>query len=434
MWAYRERSSTGELWLPRGAWDHLPSSLKLRDKRSFPKLPKLDTNIVLDYSDDERSFHGQRVCVDSMFNSKFQQGLVKRAPGTGKSQIALYFAAQVGTRSLIIVHTEDLLNQWIDYAQKSIPGIDIGVIRQSEDTVGHVTFAMLQTLYRRNFPPEWWRQFGVTIVDECHHAPAKSFDHVLSQSTSRYRFGFSASETRADGMEPLMRFAFGGYIHSQEFASPVPVTVEKVKTEFRANVNMTGPVWRRRKVWQQMITKLSADKKRNTLIARRVEARLAEGRSVLVLSRRIEHLQNIQEELNADSVVLAAKLVPKKTRRELVSQFRSGKIKCVLATQLADEGLDIPRLSCIVLAYPGKHTDLIMQQVGRALREHEAKADAIVIDMVDENVKLLRSQWHSRRRAYLSWGFKISGASFIEKLGSAKRIGRKFRPVVGRSR
>lgn len=428
--SYRPKASGG-LWLPRGAWQYLPRSVKLRDKRSFPKLPKLDTNIVLDYKDDEKEFKGQRDCIDAMFDPENnQQGVIHRQPGTGKTNIALYFISQVGTRTLVIVHTEDILNQWIEYAEARIPGIDIGVIRQKREEIGQLTIATLQTLHRRNFPPEFWRLFGATFLDECHHAPAKTFDITLHNVTSRYKFGMSASHTRADRMEKVIDYAFGATIHDLPFASPVPVTVEKVKTEFSKPIKggMSGPMWLKRKKWQSMITALVRDPKRNKLIAERVNARLAEGRSVLVLSRRIQHLELLHE-LIPDSIVLAAQLRSKQERKEILDKFRAGEIKCVLGTQLADEALDIPVLSCVALTFPGKHTDLILQQVGRALREHAGKESAVIIDIVDPLVKSLWGQWAGRRRSYMEWGFTIKGDGLAGKI-EAKAVRTKRRVEI----
>lgn len=431
--SYRPKASGG-LWLPRGAWQYLPASVRLRDKRSFPKFPKLKTNIELDLTTEEKTFIGQKDCVNAMFDpANNQQGVIHRQPGTGKTQIMLYFVAKVGTRSLVIVHTEDILNQWMEYAEKAIPGIDIGIIRQKQEDIGQLTIATLQTLHKRQYPIEFWRLFGATFLDECHHAPAKTFDETLHHVTSRYKFGASASHTRADRMETLVDYTFGATIHDLPFASPVPVTVEKVKSNFNYNIKkgMGGPLWLKRKKWHGMLKALTTDQRRNALIAKRVNARLAEGRSALVLSRRIEHLELLSE-LIPGSVVLAAQLRSKQERREILDDFRAGKIKCVLGTQLADEALDVPILSCVALTFPGKHNDLILQQVGRALREHSGKESAVIIDICDPNVKSLWKQWSGRRYAYMEWGFKIVGDKRSRVQGKAIRAKRKVQFVTRR--
>lgn len=364
-----------------------------------------------------------------------KQGLIHRQPGTGKSNIALYFIGTIGTRSLVIVHTEDILQQWLGYAQKALPDMPVGIIRAETEDIQQLTIATIQTLHKREFSDDWWRQFGCAIFDETHHVAAKSFLSCAAKVTSRYFFGMSASKTRADKMHPIISHYIGPIIHEQALVAPIDVTVKKVKTSFRPGFGISGNMYRRRALWQKMIKALVEDSVRNKLIAKKVSRQLDAGRSTLVLSRRIEHLQLIQRELDKlghESVVLAAKLVPKPERKEILDQFRRGEIKCVLATQLADESLDVPILSCVALTYPGKHTDLVMQQVGRAMREHEGKDSAIILDFVDDNVKQLRSSWHGRRGFYLRAGFTIHGAGMRGRVNG--RVKKARNVMLGRVR
>lgn len=434
VWVYKRKPSTGQLWLPRGVLDLLPSYVEVRDKRSFPKCEKFEPNITLDYKGANKKFYGQTKCVQAMREHK--QGTIHRQPGTGKTQIALYFAATIGTRTLVIVHTEDILQQWLTYAQNAIPEMDIDIERRSHYADGaQLVISTVQTLFRRDYPIEWYRQFGCTFLDECHHGSARTFDEIIQNVTSRYLFGLSASKTRADKMENLVRYNFGPIIHEQKFASPIPVTVERIRTNFRPGAAITGPLWLRRKRWHSMINRLTTDPKRNAQIAKWVSKCLSEGRSTLVLSRRIEHLQLIQKEIDRrgyDSVILAAKLLPKRERKQMVEKFRNGEIKCVLATQLADEALDVPILSAIALTYPSKHTELILQQVGRALREYKGKENAVIADFADLNVKSLRSQWHGRRGFYLRAGFKVKGIGLRGRINPSVKKAKSV--VLGRIR
>jgi superfamily II DNA or RNA helicase len=320
---------------------------------------------------------------------------------------------------LVIVHTEDLLKQWLGYIEKVIPTVEVGVIKQSRNEIAQITVATLQTLYKRDFDVEWYRQFGCTILDECLHAPARTFTHVLSHVTSRYRFGMSASENRADNMQPMVGFMFGDTIHQLEFSAAVPVTVRKIQTNFtktRQPRRRRQNIYQNRRGWISMIDQLVKNEERNKQIAKEVNKQLAHGRSVLVLSRRIEHLKLIQEHLKTDSEILAAKLCTKTQRVDILNRFKAGELKCVLATQLADEGLDVPILSCVALVFPGKQSDLVLQQVGRALREYKGKDSAMILDVVDKNVYTLNSHWHTRRRSYKKWGFKIVGNGVADRV------------------
>ena len=400
--SYQLQLYKGRYVLPRGAWNYLPDSIRYYDMRSCPEMPKLKFVLKLDDVKKDERFEGQSDAVNSMFEE--QQGLIIRPPGTGKTQIALAFAARCETRTLVLVHTEDILNQWVAAVENAIPSLKgkVGVIRGRTCKIGHITIATVQTLNRAYLERkmEWWAQFGCVIVDEAHHAAAPTWEAILNSCPATYRFGFTASATRADGMHPSMRFLIGPVIHRQKFTSPVELEVIPVRTEFKA-------LYRGSFDWMPLVGKLISDDKRNDQIAKVVDAELDEGNSVLVLSRRIEHLEAIAECMQHDAEILAAAVRTKKERSEILAAFRAGKTRCVLATQLADEALDVPRLNRVVLTHPGKHEGRIIQQIGRALRKFPDKDDALIYDFVDWKVGVLRRQWDQRKRTYKKERIKV---------------------------
>jgi superfamily II DNA or RNA helicase len=79
---------------------------------------------------------------------------------------------------------------------------------------------------------------------------------------------------------------------------------------------------------------------------------------------------------------------------------------------LADEALDVPILSRVVLTFPGKHDGRIVQQVGRALREFPDKDDSLIIDVVDDKVRVLGRQAKARESAYRSMRIPIRKEKF----------------------
>jgi superfamily II DNA or RNA helicase len=159
-----------------------------------------------------------------------------------------------------------------------------------------------------------------------------------------------------------------------------------------------------------LLNRLVGDEDRNRKVAEIVDREIQEGNSVLVLSRRIEHLGNIAGLMSEPSEILTGKR-KKSDRIEILDRFRSGELRCLLSTQLADEALDVPRLNRVVLTFPGKHEGRLIQQIGRALRAHPDKKDAKIYDMVD-NVGVLRHQWTQRRRTYKQNGIPIKGRIF----------------------
>jgi superfamily II DNA or RNA helicase len=98
---------------------------------------------------------------------------------------------------------------------------------------------------------------------------------------------------------------------------------------------------------------------------------------------------------------------PKEDRKSILEDFRAGALKCVLATQLADEALDVPILNRVVLTHPGKHEGRLIQQIGRAIRQHPDKTDAVIYDVFDGRVGVLRRQWAQRKQAYKKAGIKV---------------------------
>ena len=393
------RITPSNIILPRGAWSEIPSYVEYRDRRSAPKMPVLKFDKTLDDIEKDERFSGQNDALDSMLEN--EQGLIIRPPGTGKTQIALAFVAACKTRSLVLVHTQDILQQWQDYAAEALPGASIGVIQGKRSEVGHLTIATVQTLknYIGSEGPEFWEQFGAVILDEAHHGPAKTFEFVLNSVPAKYRFGFTASPTRADGMEPALRWLIGPEIHNKPFTSPVDLKVVPVKTKFKYK-------YRGRWDWGNLVRALIVDEPRNKQIAKVVDREVSRGNSIIVLSRRIEQLESISAFLSCRNEILNAKR-GRKNRDRIIGDFRTGSIRAVLATQLADEALDIPRLNRVCLIHPGKHEGRIIQQIGRALREHPEKKDARIYDFVDHRVAVLRKQWIKRKATYKKLKIKV---------------------------
>jgi superfamily II DNA or RNA helicase len=399
------RLTDEKLILPRGAWSEIPSYIEYQDRRSCPPMPALNFTIELDAIEKDERFSKQAEALAAMFEN--EQGLIVRPPGTGKTQIALAFVAACKTRTLVLVHTHDILQQWADYAAEAIPGLSVGIIQGKSVEVGHLTLATVQTISKfiGGKDKKWWRQFGAVILDEAHHGPAKSFEQVLNSVPARYRFGFTASPTRADGMEPYLQWLIGPVIHKRKFTSPVDLKVVPVKTKFHY-------MFRGHWDWGNLVRALIVDPERNRQITEVIDAEVAKGNSILVLSRRIEQLESIAERLQCANEILTAGR-GKRNRDRILHDFRKGKIHCVLATQLADEALDIPRLNRVCLVHPGKHEGRIIQQIGRALREFPGKKNVIIYDFVDYRVSVLRRQWNQRKRTYKKLKIKVKSTGTL---------------------
>lgn len=395
--AYDHQSGLGQVRLPRGAWYLLPKGLDVTDLRSRPTLPKVRYARKL----DAPGYEGQVEAMLTMY--KREQGQIIAPPGNGKTEIGLAFAASCKTRTLVIVHTNDLFRQWIERAEVSVPNMSLGKIQGKTCQIGHLTIATAQSLRKYLYTgSKFWRQFGCLLIDETHHAAAETWEWILNVCPAYYRFGLSASTKRSDGRQKLVGFNVGPIIYKLEFKSQVPIIVRPVGSQFRSTYNGTQ--------YQQIITKLVRDEERNILIAKIAEREIAKGRTVLVLSRQIKHLENIYAAMSDPETaqIVTGKLTSRQ-RAKFNSAFRSGSLRCVLGTQIYEEGVDIPRIDRIILAYPGTEITAL-QKVGRGARRAEGKTETIVYDIVDEFVRVLARQYLRRRKWYQSVNIKVERA------------------------
>lgn len=394
--AFQYLSGRDEVLLPRGAWSLVPRRVKVTDMRSRPTMRKCSYTRTLDAPD----YEGQSGAVKAMF--KHEQGQVIAPPGRGKTEICLAWAAASRTRVLVVVHTHDLLKQWEDRARVSVPGMTLGKIQGKTCQVEHLTIATAQTLKKHlHEGGKFWRQFGAVIVDEAHHAAAETWEWLLNVCPAHYRFGVTASEKRSDGRQALVKFNIGPVIYKLKFKSGVPMTVVPIQTKFHSRYN--GNQYAR--IMQQLVR----DVERNKLISDIVARECAEGNSILVLSRQIIHLENIYKALASDPAnnkmmlhgeveVVSGKL-NKRKRDEMIARLTDGTLRCILGTQLFEEGVDIPRLNRIVLAFPGTEITAL-QKVGRGARKFEGKDETIIYDLLDDLVRVLAKQFLRRKLWY----------------------------------
>lgn len=373
--------------LPRGAWSYLPDHVVYSDKRVMPPQREFDFTAEL----DTEGYDGQLEALTAMLNQ--EQGLVIAQPGFGKTQVVIALASVVETPTLVIVHTKDILKQWIDRIE-ALTDAKVGVIQGSKYDIGEITVTTVQTFRKLIRQDDSLKTaFGCVVLDEAHHAPASTFDEVLNEMPAKLRFGVTATDTRADGKHPYMKLVFGPVIYRHKFVSKVPVEVVPVKSHnFYYGYRGTWD-------YRNLLDHLIDDPARNIEIASQVDKAIADGHIALILSREIRHLENIRGYLRAESEMLTGQRT-QADRDEILERFRAGLIPVLLATQLADEALDVPILSCIALTFPGKHDGRIIQQVGRALREHPLKSNALILDIVDDRVGVLRRQWMARKQAY----------------------------------
>ena len=336
------------------------------------------------------------------------QGMVVLPCGGGKTIVGLGAIAALKRTTLILVHTTDLLEQWLGEIE-DILGLTAGRYdaagKELEAPIVVASVFSIAKVLESN--PAAARRFGLVITDECHHVPAESFKRCISNLPAFYRLGLTATPDRDDGHGKLVDWSFGsrlvvktavelmaaGYLMQPEvvevesdFFFPSPEAFEGNPKHY---VN-------------ELDKALCEDEPRAELVARLAVGEYLSGQVLLVLANRkvmCAKLKELIESYGVPCKVVISK-TRKKVRKETINSLREGEtFSVVIATALANEGLDIRRLSRVILAWPEKARGRIVQQTGRVMRVHAGKAPKI-FDVIDRRVPLLARRAADRRRTF----------------------------------
>lgn len=344
--------------------------------------------------------HYQWTALDNLISAS--QGLAVIPCGGGKTRIGVAAIARLRLPAIVVVHTWDLAEQW--RAQIStLLDITPGIIGGGEHSIAPVTIALVQSLatLAQQDLEELLDRFGVLILDEAHHAPATTFFRVVNYSTARYRFGLTATPDRADGLTPLLGQLFGSTVARVSHDELVEAGVLSLPSVFSVETRFAYP-YACDADWAPMMRALIRDRNRNAILLDTISAQACQGHLCLVLSGQIAHCNALCLALleRGVSVELLTSDIPKKKRTKALEDARAGKVRILVATSVADEGLDLPTLSRLFLCYPTRAEGRTIQRVGRLMRVAPGKPAPVLFDFVDSEAGVLLNQFYARRRTY----------------------------------
>lgn len=344
----------------------------------------------------------QEPVVKGMLGEDF--GSLSAPTGSGKTVMALAIIAARKQPVLIVVHTKELLEQWVDRATTflGIPEGEIGVIGGGEKRIGkRITIALVQSLYK--CADEVAGHIGFLVVDECHRAPSRTFTEAVKAFNSRYMLGLSATPWRRDNLTQLIFFYLGETLQKVKMDALVE-SGDVMKAEVITRKTFFKPVHNPVSEYSKMLSELTKDPQRNKIIADDIVAKVNNGGgTLLVLTDRKKHcddLRGLLAKQGVDAEVLVGS-VSKKDRTKIVERLDSGEIKVLIATgQLIGEGFDCKRLSVLFLATPIKFNGRLIQYLGRILRTMPGKETPVIYDYVDMNVYVLVRAFGDRQKVY----------------------------------
>jgi len=326
---------------------------------------------------------------------------------THNTVMSIKIVSILAKKTLIVVHKEFLLNQWIERIQEFMPTARIGRIQGPVfDSEGKdIVIGMLQTLYDREFPEGAFDDFGLTIVDEVHRIGSCQFSKALLRIQTPYMLGVTATLERKDGLTKVIHHFIGPTVYSDpaglqsddgsvlvrgiEFISHDP-EFNQVVTDFRGNTQFST-----------MITKLCNHEPRIQFLVQTLTGLVHEtpDAQILVLGHNRCLLVSIHDALVAGNVATVGYYLGGMKQQALEASTEK---QIILASYaMASEGFDHKNLSILVMITP--KTDII-QSVGRIFRQKHARP--LIVDIVDKH-DTFQNQWRKRRAYYKKCGFRI---------------------------
>jgi len=352
----------------------------------------------------------QEVAVSSMLSHDV--GILCAPTAFGKTVTAAALIAKRSVNTLVLVHRTELLRQWQErlHAFLGVGNDVVGTIGGGKaKPTGVIDIAVMQSLSRKGEVSDTVKNYGQIIVDECHHVSAVSFESLLRSAVARYVVGLTATPIRRDGQQPIIFMQCGPIRHSATRPASAPHDLSVVPRLLSKPIVVPDGSG-----IQDVFRRLADDVERTAKIVSEVELAFSQGRKILVLTERTEHVDALETELKGrvHNLFTLHGRMPKKQRiarmHDLDSLPPDAPRVLVATGKLVGEGFDHPALDTLVLAMPISWKGILQQYAGRLHRAHADKADVRVIDFVDAgNVALMR-MWDKRQAGYKAMGYRMA--------------------------
>ena len=363
-------------------------------------------------------------------------GVLSATTAFGKTVIGAYLIGQRKVNTLILVQSSALLEQWKSSLEQFLdirevlPELPkkrgrkkkrylIGQIGSGKNTLGGIVdIAIMQSLFEgeEKTVKSFVAEYGMVIVDECHHVAAFTFESVLKAVEAKYVYGLSATPVRKDGHHPIIFMQCG----------PVRYLVDaKSQAEKRTFSHFVLPRFTRMRLpavnsIQDMYAGVAENENRNELLVTDTLKLVQEGRTPILLTERKEHAVLLAGRLSdkVKNVFLLIGSDKQKDKREKLTALQNvpddEDVVVVATGKYIGEGFDSPRLDTLLLAMPISWKGTLAQYAGRLHRNYEGKHEVRIYDYVDIHVPTLERMYHKRLKGYAELGYQV-------KFGSADK-------------
>lgn len=349
-----------------------------------------------------------------------KRGVLQVATGGGKTIIGANIITKINKPTLFIVHTKDLLYQAKDSFEE-VMGVEIGQIGDGVVNPKFITVATMQSLciLGKKKVKEWdkmekemsqsvaniklaketMERAELVVWDEVHRVACDMAYEVSEMiPNAPYWVGLSASPWRDDNADLMIEAIIGPVVYKisaselirQGYLVPPIIRMAKIQP-----VATTG-------TYHQLYRVNVVDNIfRNNVIVEDAISLVEQGFPTLILVKQIKHGKILQKMLKErfGPVEFISGTDYTEKRNSTIKQMREGEIDLLIASTIADEGLDIKRLGAVILAGGGKSSTRALQRIGRVIRPHENKTHAVVIDYADQ-CDYLKDQAEARKKIY----------------------------------
>lgn len=430
------------------------------DEGDFIKIPRgLLENITeecektdIEYIIEEKRSIGRPIHVKFMGELKeaqtlaveellqYDNGILNAATAFGKTVVCCDVIAKKQVSTLILLQSSALMEQWQDALERFLhideepPEYEtptgrkkkrksvIGKLQGVHDsTTGMIDLAMVGSVCKNGEYHKRLKEYGLILVDECHHAASDTIVNILQEVNAKYVYGVTATPFRGDGLEKINYMLLG------------PIRYKYTSKDRAKEQGIEHLVYPR--FTRTVVPRFSQDKmhpneayeiirnneERDEFIIRDVKRCVDAGRTPVILSKFIDHSQRLYQRLMdyADKVFLLSGRNSKKEHKEMIKQMnqvKPEKSMILVATgKLIGEGFDYPRLDTLIMATPVAWKGVVEQYAGRLNRDYDGKKNVMIYDYVDCHIAMFDRMYHKRLKAYKQIGYDIFSMGSTEK-------------------
>lgn len=382
----------GVMSIPSGRVDLIPEDYEIVDSRvaTVAKFP--DPLQEFELRESQKEVYDQ-ISSDCIINAKVSWG---------KTFTALMIAHKFGLKTLVVVHTLALREQWID-EYKKLFGTSPSIIQpKGHDYSGPVTIANIQSLNSAmDKDPSLKTAFGLIILDEAHHVPATTFKKSIDKFNAKYKIGLTGTLERKDGKHIMFSDYFGTKVFKPARENSMHPTVMAIKS------NITMPkLGQHGFSWANVVTKLCSMPEYQRLIVTIAKSMVQKGHQVLIVSDRVEFLEACAQATMPNSALVTSTKGDRKTihqallNRELDMLWGS--------VGIYKEGVSVNSLSCLILAVQTNNVPMLEQLIGRVTRLYDdKKLNPVIVDVLLKGPTAVE-QANARTTHYAERGYELT--------------------------